>query len=68
MLKECIEHIQKSTQPIIQQVGDSTFAIVSDGGAVEIQPTIDHPDTLLLHSLEAQLADLVTSGAVFIAL
>ena len=63
MLKEFIEHIQKTTQPLIQQVGDSTFAIGSDGSAEEIRPTIDRPDTLPLHSLDA-LVKLVCSEAV----
>lgn len=62
MLKEFIEHIQKTTQPLIQQVGNSTFAIGSDGCAKEIRPTIDHPDTLPLHSLDA-LVKLVRTEA-----
>lgn len=62
MLKEFIEHIQKTTQPLIQQVGDSTFAIGSDGSAEEIRPTIDRPDTLPLHSLDA-LVKLVRTEA-----
>ena len=62
MLKEFIEHIQKTTQPLIQQVGNSTFAIGSDGCAEEIRPTIDHPDTLPLHSLDA-LVKLVRTEA-----
>jgi len=62
MLKEFIEHIQKTTQPLIQQVGDSTFAIGSDGSAEEIRPDIDHPDILPLHSLDA-LVKLVRTEA-----
>lgn len=58
MLKEFIEHIQKTTQPLIQTLypeidTGSTFAITNDGEAVELRPTIDHPDTLTLHSLDA---------------
>lgn len=63
MLKEFIAHIQKTTQPIIHQVGDSTFAISGDGGAKELRPTIYHPDTLPLHSLEA-LVKMVQTEAV----
>ena len=58
MLKEFIEHIQKTAQPLIQVIdpeidSGSTFAVTSDGNAVELRPTIDHPDTLPLHSLDA---------------
>ena len=63
MLKEFIAHIQKTTQPIIHQVGGSTFAISGDGGAKELRPTIYHPDTLPLHSLEA-LVKMVQTEAV----
>lgn len=63
MLKEFIAHIQKTTQPIIQQVGGSTFAINGDGNAREIRPTIDHPDTLPLHSLEALVKLVQTEAA-----
>ena len=52
MLKEFIEHIQKSTQPIIQQVGDSTFVIKGIGGTEE-----------LLHSLEALVKMVQTEAA-----
>ena len=62
MLKELIEHIQKTTQPLIQQIGGSTFAISGDGSAEEIRPTISHRDILPLHSLEA-LVKLVKTEA-----
>ena len=62
MLKEFIEHIQKTTQPVIQEIGSATFAITMDGEANEIRPTIDHPDTLTLHSLDA-LVKLVRTEA-----
>lgn len=52
MLKEFIEHIQKITQPIIQQIGGSTFVVKGIGGTEELHPAIYHPDTLPLHSLE----------------
>ena len=53
MLKEFIQHIQQTTQPQIVTIGNSTFAVNADGGANEIRPIIDHPDTLDLHSLDA---------------
>lgn len=62
MLKEFIEHIQKTAQPIIQQIGSATFAVTTDGEANELRPTIDHPDTLPLHSLDA-LVKLVRTEA-----
>lgn len=65
MLKEFIEHIQKTTQPFIHQVDNGTFVISSDG-VEEIRPTIDHPDTLGLHSLDA-LVKLVQTEAVKMA-
>lgn len=63
MLKEFVAHIQKTTQPLIQQIGNSTFAINGDGNAREILPNIYHPDTLPLHSLEA-LVKMVQTEAV----
>ena len=38
MLKEFIEHIQKTTQPLITNVNGSTFRITDDG--ILTQPTI----------------------------
>ena len=52
MLKECIEHIQKTTQPLIHEVEGSTFVINADGEAREILPTMHHPDTIHLNSLD----------------
>ena len=63
MLKEFVAHIQRTTQPLIQQIGNSTFAINGDGNAREILPSIYHPDTLPLHSLEA-LVKMVQTEAV----
>lgn len=62
MLKEFIQHIQQTTQPQIITIGNSTFAVNADGGANEIRPIIDHPDTLDLHSLDA-LVKLVRTEA-----
>ena len=68
MLKEFIEHIQKTAQPLIQVIdpeidSGSTFAVTSDGNAVELRPTIDHPDTLPLHSLDALVKMVQTEAA-----
>ena len=62
MLKDFISHIQKTTQPLIQQVGNSIFAITGSGNATELRPTIDHPETLTLNSLDA-LVKLVRTEA-----
>lgn len=63
MLKEVVAHIQKTAQPLIQQIGGSTFAINWDGNAREILPSIYHPDTLPLHSLEALVKMMQTEAA-----
>ena len=63
MLKEFIEHIQKTTQTQILTVGESTFAVTSDGSAKEIIPTIYHPDTLPLHSLDALVKMVKTEAS-----
>jgi len=63
VLKEFIEHIQETTQPLIREVGGSTFAISATGRAEEIRPTIDHPDTLTLNSLDALVKLVKTEAA-----
>ncbi len=68
MLKEFIEHIQKTTQPLIQTIdpeidNGSTFAVTSDGKAVELRPAIDRPETLPLHSLDALVKLVQTEAA-----
>lgn len=62
MLKEFIAHIQETTRPQIVKIDGSNFAIAPGGAAIEIRPTIDHPDTLPLHSLDA-LVKLVRTEA-----
>ena len=62
MLKEFIEHIQKTTQPQILKLGETTFVVTADGETKEILPTIYHPDTLPLHSLDA-LVQMVQTEA-----
>lgn len=63
MLKEFIEHIQKTTQPLITNVNGSTFRITSDGDVKEILPTIFHPDTLDLNSLDALVTMVRTEAS-----
>lgn len=68
MLKEFIAHIQKTTQPLVETIdpnidSGSTFAITGDGKVVELCPTIYHPDTLPLHSLEALVKMVQTEAA-----
>lgn len=62
MLQKFIEHIQKTTQPLITRVDGSTFRVTADGDVEEILPTIFHPDTLPLNSLDA-LVKLVRTEA-----
>lgn len=62
MLKEFIEHIQKTARPLIQDVDCSTFVITTDGKATELLPNIFHPDTLPLNSLDA-LVKLIKTEA-----
>lgn len=62
MLKEFIEHIQKTAQPIIHQVDGVNYVITAGGEAVQLRPEIDAPDTLTLNSLDA-LVKLVRSEA-----
>lgn len=63
MLKEAIEHIQKTAQPIIKEVGGSTFVIDASGLPEEIIPTVYGPKVLELHSLDA-LVKLIRTEAV----
>lgn len=63
MLKEFIEHIQKTTQSQIVTIGDRIFAVNAEGEANEIRPTIDRPDTLTLQSLDALVKLVQTEAA-----
>lgn len=62
MLKDFIAHIQETTRPQIVEISGRNFSIAPGGTAIEIRPTIDHPDTLPLHSLDA-LVKLVRTEA-----
>lgn len=63
MLQKFIDHIQKTTQPLITEVSGSTFRITSDGDVKEILPTIFHPDTLTLNSLDALIKMVKTEAS-----
>lgn len=63
MLKEFIEHIQKTTQPMVSFVDGHTYVITPDGTANEIIPSIEHPDTLPLHSLDALVKMVKTEAS-----
>lgn len=62
MLQKFVEHIQKTTQPLITEVNGSIFRVTSDGDAKEILPTIFHPDTLTLNSLDALIKMVKTEA------
>lgn len=62
MLKEFIEHIQKTTQPLVREVEGRTFVFPVDNAPVEVRPKMDRPDTLSLTSLDA-LVKMVRSEA-----
>lgn len=53
MLKDFIKHIQATPSPFLAKVQDADFLISNDGKATQVQPVIEHPDTLGLHSLDA---------------
>ena len=63
MLQKFIEHIQKTTQPLITIVGGSTFRITSDGDVKELLPTIFRPDTLPLNSLDSLIKMVKTEAS-----
>lgn len=63
MLQKFIDHIQKTTQPLITEVSGSTFRITSDGDVKEILPTIFHPNTLTLNSLDALIKMVKTEAS-----
>lgn len=63
MLQKFIEHIQKTARPLIETVGGSTFRITYDGDVKEILPTIFHPDTLPLNSLDALIKMVKTEAS-----
>ncbi|WP_298029723.1 hypothetical protein [uncultured Dysosmobacter sp.] len=63
MLKEFIQHIQETTKPYIEDLDDGSRLIVRPNAkAEEFRPTIDHPDTLPLNSLDALVKMVVTEA------
>lgn len=68
MLKEFIEHIQETTKPLIHTIdpefdSGGMFVVTGTGRTVELRPTLDHPDTLHLYSLEALVTMVKTEAA-----
>ena len=63
MLKDFIQHIQQTTQPLVRNIGGADFAIFNDGPVHDLRPTIDHPDTLSLHSLDALVKMVKTEAS-----
>ena len=62
MLKSFIQHIQETTCPQIYRKGEIPFVVTSDGSIAEIRETLDFPDTLKLHSLDAKVQMIKTEG------
>lgn len=62
MLKEFIAHIQETTRPQIVEKDGETFVVYAGEAPHQLQPMINHPDTLPLASLDA-LVKLVRSEA-----
>ena len=63
MMKEFIEHIQNTTQPLHATIKGSDYVICHDGTVTEIIPESAHPGTLDLSSLDA-LVKLIHTEAV----
>lgn len=63
MLKEFIEHIQRTTQPQTVEKDGATFVVYAGEAPHQLRPAIDCPDTLPLNSLDA-LVKLVQTEAV----
>ena len=62
MLKEFIEHIQKTTQAFTTTVDGVTYVVDRDGGTKQVKPDIEAPGILGLNSLDA-LVKMVKSEA-----
>lgn len=65
MLQKFVEHIQRTAQPKMAEVEGRSFALFPGGEIKELRPTIDHPDTLELTSLDA-LVKLVKTEALIV--
>lgn len=66
MLKEFIEHIQTTTAPKVEEIGENHFLLTHDGDIEQILPKIQHPETLTLNSLDG-LVKLVKTEAMKMA-
>lgn len=62
-LKEAIEHIQETTQPLTATINGHDYVINHEGEVTEFLPDLFYPDTLELNSLDA-LVKLVTTEAL----
>jgi len=62
MLKEAIEHIQETTQPVILEVEGRTFCVNRDGDTSEIRPSLDVPEVLIINSLDALVKMIKTEA------
>lgn len=63
MLKEFIEHIQKTTAPTIFSRDGIDYCITNSGGVTQILPELPHPRKLELNSLDA-LVKIVKTEAM----
>ena len=63
MLKEFIEHIQETAQPVFRECNGSTFVVTSGGAVQELKADVGFPDPLGLHSLDA-LVKMVQTEAI----
>ena len=64
MLKEFIEHIQKTAQPIIRETADAVYAITASGEAKKVTALPCPPDTITLTSLDALVKMVQTEAAI----
>ena len=65
MLKALYEKILSTAQPMLTVVENAMFCVTSDGKAMELRPTIDHPDILPLNSLDALVKMIKTEAPRF---
>lgn len=62
MLKEFIQHIQETTQPLVREIDGATFVITAGGDAMQVRSTMDHPSTLSLNSLDSLVKMIQTEA------
>lgn len=61
MLKEAIEKIAEMSKPIMEEVDGRMFAVSADC-VTEVRPSVDHPETLGLNSLDGLVKMVKTEG------